>query len=134
MFLDNLSVSLLKICDTEHLSYEKASERCSCCSKHFANIIYRRSAPSLTVFEQICLGFHETPNHLLGVEVEEASFRTALPVVEARRVSSGTGAALFPICPRCGSSLEREYQAYCDRCGQCLAWQHFHAAIITPRP
>lgn len=28
------------------------------------------------------------------------------------------------ICPRCWRTLEREYVAYCDRCGQCLAWKN----------
>lgn len=25
-------------------------------------------------------------------------------------------------CPRCQQLLEREYVAYCSRCGQCLEW------------
>ena len=29
----------------------------------------------------------------------------------------------FPVCPRCKRTIEREYQAYCDRCGQCLKWK-----------
>lgn len=28
----------------------------------------------------------------------------------------------FPVCPRCKDSMEREYQGFCDRCGQKLAW------------
>ena len=27
----------------------------------------------------------------------------------------------FPICPTCKIPLNREYQAYCDRCGQVLS-------------
>lgn len=30
---------------------------------------------------------------------------------------------LFPVCPRCNCTLDREYQAYCDRCGQKLKWK-----------
>lgn len=29
---------------------------------------------------------------------------------------------LFAVCPRCELTIERDYQAYCDRCGQCLKW------------
>lgn len=29
---------------------------------------------------------------------------------------------VFPVCPRCECTMERDYQAYCDRCGQCLKW------------
>lgn len=47
----------------------------------------------------------------------------------------------FPICPRCKRTLEREYQSYCDRCGQCLNWKGFSTAeevenvpkIVTPQ-
>ena len=37
------------------------------------------------------------------------------------------------VCPRCGITVEREYMAYCDRCGQCLGWKELKkAAIIYP--
>ncbi|MBE7031100.1 MAG: hypothetical protein E7409_06700 [Ruminococcaceae bacterium] len=38
--------------------------------------------------------------------------------------------AAFPVCPRCGCSFEREYQAYCDRCGQALGWENFFRAKV----
>ena len=31
----------------------------------------------------------------------------------------------FPQCPRCGSTMEHEYQLFCDRCGQRLNWSEF---------
>lgn len=37
----------------------------------------------------------------------------------------------FPICPACKITLEREYQKYCDRCGQCLNWQRFDNATVV---
>lgn len=40
----------------------------------------------------------------------------------------------FPICPRCDSTLEREYMRYCDRCGQHLAWDRLSDAAIRPAP
>lgn len=36
--------------------------------------------------------------------------------------------SVYYICPRCDVSLEREYQAYCDRCGQKLNWRRIHKA------
>lgn len=33
--------------------------------------------------------------------------------------------AEFPKCPRCGTTMEREYQLFCDRCGQRLNWSGF---------
>lgn len=134
MFLDNLSASLLQICDAEHLSYERAAERCDCSSRHFSNIVCCRSYPSLKVFEQICVGFQKSPNRLLGVEVGELSFRIPMPVAEIHIFPSVSGSPSFPACPRCRHTLEREYMAYCNSCGQCLSWQNFKNAAVVIRP
>ena len=34
----------------------------------------------------------------------------------------------YYLCPRCDVTMEREYQSYCDRCGQCLSWRRIHKA------
>lgn len=31
----------------------------------------------------------------------------------------------YPVCPRCKTTLEREYQFFCDRCGQALDWKKY---------
>ena len=36
-----------------------------------------------------------------------------------------------PVCPRCHITLEREYQAFCDRCGQALNWKSYKNALIV---
>ena len=36
----------------------------------------------------------------------------------------------YPICPRCNCTFEREYQSFCDRCGQKLSWKDFSKAKI----
>ena len=36
----------------------------------------------------------------------------------------------YYICPRCEATIEREFMAYCDRCGQCLCWRHYKKADI----
>ena len=33
-------------------------------------------------------------------------------------------------CPRCKTTLEREYVAYCDRCGQRLDWESAESVVI----
>lgn len=133
MFLDNLSVSLLQLCDAEHLSYERASERCGCSSKHFANIVCKRTHPSLGIFEQICIGFHETPNHLLGIEERDFSFRIPMPVQEVHVYPSIPDRPAFPVCPKCGQVLDREYLQYCSNCGQRLSWTLYKNAVVVIR-
>ena len=51
------------------------------------------------------------------------AYRIALPVTKICQYSSGDS---YPVCPRCTETLDREYMAYCDRCGQCLNWDSFH--------
>ena len=33
------------------------------------------------------------------------------------------GGLSYPLCPRCKITMERDYQRFCDRCGQKLAWK-----------
>ncbi|MBQ3006770.1 MAG: hypothetical protein IJD78_04325 [Clostridia bacterium] len=69
----------------------------------------------------------------MNIVLEEAvSYRKPLPVTEIMLFTNGEG---FPICPRCGITLERAYQHYCDRCGQCLDWKGFsRAKVIRWKP
>lgn len=36
----------------------------------------------------------------------------------------------FPQCPKCEVTIERDYQKFCDRCGQKLSWKHYSKAKI----
>ena len=138
MFLDNLSTSVLQLCDARKLSYEAASERCGLSSRYFGDIARGKTAPTVPTLEKLCVGFELTPNDLLipSPVWGETAFRTPMPVTHIRcfRYSYPDGLTGFPVCPQCGSTMEREYQAYCDRCGQCLSWKGFSkAAIILPK-
>lgn len=72
MFLKNLPEALLKLCDRERLSYERAAERCGISARQFGNLARGRSAPSLQTLEKLCNGFGVTPDELLlGKEESE---------------------------------------------------------------
>ena len=47
-------------------------------------------------------------------------FRRPMTVRRMRLFANGD---CYPVCPRCGLTLERDYQAFCDRCGQHLGWK-----------
>ena len=36
----------------------------------------------------------------------------------------------YYICPRCNTTMEREFIHYCDRCGQCLRWK-YHRKVVA---
>lgn len=65
-----------------------------------------------------------------SVSIQAAEYRQVMPVRELARYRSG---GTFPVCPRCGSALEREYQNYCDRCGQRLGWRGLGRARVVER-
>ena len=137
MFLDNLSASVLRLCDTRKLSYEAASERCDLSSRYFGDIARGKTAPTILTLEKLCVGFDLTPNDLLISSAiwREMSFRTPMPVTQIRCFHCLQGLTVFPVCPQCGRTMEREYQSYCDRCGQCLDWSAFSKAtnILPPK-
>lgn len=136
MFLANLSASLLRLCNAQRLSYEAASERCDLSSRYFADIARGKTAPTISTLEKLCAGFVLTPNDLL-IPAElwnEMSFRRPMEVTHIRCYHFNGGLTGFPVCPQCDKTMEREYQPYCDRCGQCLCWKNFSSATILLPP
>ncbi|MCD8087929.1 MAG: helix-turn-helix domain-containing protein [Oscillospiraceae bacterium] len=135
MFLDNLSASVLRLCNANHLSYESASELCCLSSRYFGDIARGKTSPTILTLEKLCIGFGCTPNELLihPSDHVQTSFRVPMLVTHVRCYKGSNGLFEFPVCPRCAITLEREYQAYCDRCGQRLDWSCLHkASIILP--
>ena len=58
------------------------------------------------------------------------SYRSKLQVREVMQRSDGA----YYLCPRCGISLDRDFQSYCDRCGQRLDWAGYRKArVIFPQ-
>lgn len=59
-----------------------------------------------------------------------AKYRMDLLVKEVMVFPSGDA---YYVCPRCSITLEREFMAYCDRCGQRLGWKGYKKAkVIYP--
>lgn len=59
------------------------------------------------------------------------SFRCSMAVTQVYRYRDGS---MYAVCPRCRVTMEREYQSYCDRCGQCLGWASFGRAAVVRKP
>lgn len=61
------------------------------------------------------------------------SYRAAMPVTKLMVFETGRRRDAYYVCPRCGLTMEREFMAYCDRCGQCLDWKGYKkAGIVYP--
>lgn len=132
MFSDKLSATILRLCEINALTYEAAADCCNISSRYFGSIVRCKSIPSILVLEKLCTGFHVTPNGLLlNLALEQhINFRVPMQVTHVRILPYHNGNTAYPVCPQCGASLEREYQNYCDRCGQCLDWRNFSTATV----
>ena len=60
-----------------------------------------------------------------------ASYRFAMSVTELMVFETWQMKDYYYICPRCGITLEREFMAHCDRCGQCLDWMEYKKVKIV---
>lgn len=64
-------------------------------------------------------------------ETTAEAYRRPMSVTEVfYYVDSLIGPTTYPICPRCGMTMEREFQSFCDRCGQELDWEGLEQAVI----
>ena len=54
--------------------------------------------------------------------VFELKYRIPMNVTKSMSFYSFGRYSSYPICPRCKITVEREYMAFCSRCGQKLDW------------
>ncbi len=65
--------------------------------------------------------------------LEEMRYRSPMRIEEVMVFDTTHEPDGFYVCPRCNSTLEREYTAFCDRCGQRLDWCGIRRAkVIRP--
>ena len=59
------------------------------------------------------------------------AYRSPMDVLEIRCYrDTVVGFTSYPVCPRCRTTMDREYQAFCDRCGQSFVVSHCDGIII----
>jgi len=69
----------------------------------------------------------KTKRHPPRLLLEAITYRIPLPVTKIAVYARND---TYPICPRCSTSLDREYMSFCDRCGQKLNWDLFEYATV----
>lgn len=62
---------------------------------------------------------------------EQMRYRCPMHVAEIHVFPHCHGAPAYPVCPRCERTMEREYMAFCSRCGQMLDWRRYQYARIV---
>ena len=59
------------------------------------------------------------------------SYRAPMRVTELMAFESWQRKDYYYVCPRCKVTIEREFMAYCDRCGQCLDWKGYKKVKVV---
>lgn len=133
MFLDTLSAVILRLCDLYNWSLDDAATKCDIDPIQFWHITQRKWVPTINTLELLCAGFQVSPNDLLvaPAPVQELSFRIPMNVTQCLGRRVGSSYTVYPLCPQCGCSFEREFQSFCDRCGQRLCWRGYSRVEIV---
>ena len=66
-----------------------------------------------------------------SISTNAEAYRTPMPVTAVRYYPACPDLFTYPLCPRCGLTMEREYQRFCEHCGQALDWKDLSKAIIV---
>lgn len=56
------------------------------------------------------------------------TYRISMPITEIHVYWNYNS---YSVCPRCKATMEREYQAFCDRCGQRIDWSRYEDAEVV---
>lgn len=69
--------------------------------------------------------------HPNGMLTDAKNYRDPMIVTAVRCYSACSEQFTYPLCPRCSLPLEREYQHFCEHCGQALDWKDLSKAIVV---
>lgn len=119
MFSKDLSLSILQLCSSRNLSYEKAAELCDLSPRCFGSIARGQTNVSIITFEKLCTGFELTPNELLRIQ---PLIKFEMPKAAGEKCFI-CGLDCYPVCPCRKPDL--------DRSGRELNWKDYCSTIIT---
>lgn len=135
MFTDELSVKLLQISGERKMTLEELAESSNLSIKFIGNIVNRKQTPKLDSFEKICSALEVDPNDLLISEKSKQPDKAVPMRIEKvyafeQEHNNQKYYDSYPVCPGCGHTIDREFMAYCDRCGQKLSWKGYQKAEV----
>ena len=59
------------------------------------------------------------------IPIDAGNYSKPMSVTAVRRYPAYPELFVYPLCPGCDLLMEREYQSFCDRCGQALIRKGF---------
>ena len=123
LFSENIACWLSNYCSKSGMAPSVLSRQCGLHKSAVSRYIRKRNQPMLFTIEKLCYCLGVSPNDLLLTEQGSVtSYRMPLRVKEAVLFMDCN---CYSLCPKCNCTLSREYQSFCDRCGQCLSWAQY---------
>lgn len=136
MFTKELSTKLLKIIDERNMTLESLSEAAGLSRKFIGNVTSGKQVPTLNSFERICSALELEPNDLLINSKSKTTDKSKAMYVDTSYCNLKSNVVTYiPVCPRCNSLLDNDWQSYCDDCGQKLSWKRYtNSRVVTDKP
>ena len=126
MFLNVLSVKIMSTMDERKLTLEESSRKTGLSRRFLNNVINGTQAPSINSLEKICSALELEPNELLISEKSKDAQHSIPMCVNTLYCSNPKKISTYsPVCPRCNTLLQNDWQSYCHECGQRLSWKNF---------
>ena len=66
-----------------------------------------------------------------SLPTDAESYRFPMTVTAVRYYPACPNSFTYPLCPRCSLPMEREYQSFCEHCGQALDWNGLSKAVTV---
>ena len=136
MFSNELAVKVLKLIDERNMTLEGLSEASGLSRKFINNVTSGKQVPTLNSLEKLCSALEVEPNDLLINEKSKNEERSVAMLVNTIYCNNHKSPSTYtPICPRCNSLLQNNWQSFCDICGQKLSWKHFlDSKVVMQKP
>ena len=125
------------------ISQEAAAEALDCGTRTIQGYEEGRCSPPISVLQKMKVLYacefsdliadptdSKPPPNAKDIDPHDPSYRFPLMVNSVRYYPECPELSTYPLCPRCNQPMEREYQPYCDQCGQALDWKNLSHAVI----
>ncbi len=122
MFKKELSNQLLKIINDKNLTVSSLASLSHISREYLTNVISEKHSISIDVLENLCSALETSPDELLLSEKSKSPEKSKAMQVNTILSDEAT---YYPLCPDCNKPLIKEYQAFCDNCGQRLSWKEY---------
>ena len=119
---NDIGDNIIEIRKSKNLTQEKLALESEISLSYLRLIEHGKANPTINELLKISHALNFDFQNPFSVNLASSKlFRIPMPVTDIIFLGNNS----FSVCPRCHNSLERDFQTFCDRCGQALLWKDF---------